>query len=317
VYVSNSNPINAFSNSNKGHEALQKPEFIVVHEQFMTSTAKYADILLPVNSHLEREDIAGAWMMSPPTLFYINKAVDSAYESKTDLEICTELAMRLGIPEFNDKTEEEWLREISDALPAIDNFDQFKESGFLKIEPPEPHVALKDQIDNPEEHRFRTPSGKIEIYSQTIADLNNPLLPPIPRYIDPWEGPNDPLTEKYPLQLISVHTKTRVKSQFDNIPWLREIEPQQVWINTVDASNRNIQNGDKVYVYNDRGKVLTQCKVTERIMPGVISMADGAWYNPDENGVDIGGCQNTLAKDTMSPAGAFPYNNVLAQVEKA
>jgi len=317
VYITHANPINSLVNSNKGVQAFQKPEFIVVHEQFMTATARSADIVLPINSQLERNDIANAWMGSPPWFFYINKAVDSAYECKTDLEICTELAVRLGIPNYNDKTEDEWLREIAGSFPAITDYDEFRRKAVVKMELPEPLVPLKEQIEDPENNPFPTPSGKIEIYSRHFADKNNPKLPPIPKYIEDWEGPHHPLIKKYPLQVISIHAKTRVHSQFDTIPWLRELEPHKVWINTVDARARGISNGDLVSIFNDRGKMLITCRVTERIIPGVICMAEGACFSPDENGVDRGGCENTLSNDVSSPGGASTYNTVLVQIEKA
>jgi anaerobic dimethyl sulfoxide reductase subunit A len=317
AYITHANPINSLVNSNKGIQAFQKLEFIVVHEQFMTATARLADIVLPVNSQLERCDIANAWMGSPPWLFYLNKVVDSAYECKTDLEICTELAARLGITNYSDKTEDEWLREIAGSFEAITDYDEFRRKVVLKVELPEPIVPLKEQIEDPENNPFPTPSGKIEIYSQQLADMNNPKLPPIPKYIEDWEGPHHPLVKKYPLQVISFHAKTRVHSQFDTIPWLRELEPHKVWINSVDARARGISDGDLVSIFNDRGKMLITCRVTERIMPGVICMAEGAPFSPDENGVDRGGCENTIANDVSSPGGASTYNAVLAQVEKA
>ena len=102
-----------------------------------------------------------------------------------------------------------------------------------------------------------------------------------------------------------------------NNPWLKELEPHKVWISSADAALRGIQHGDRVRVFNDRGAVLLAAKVTERIMPGVVSMGQGAWYTPDESGTDRGGCVNVLLKDAASPAGAFCSNTCLVQVEKA
>ena len=180
----------------------------------------------------------------------------------------------------------------------------------------EPSISFKQQIEDPKTHPFPTPSGKIEIYSRRLADMNNPKIPPIPKYIETWESHNDPLTTQYPLQFISTHFKRRIHSNMDNIPWLRECEPQMLWVNSIDARSRNIQHGNLVRIFNQRGEVLIPAKVTERIMPGVVSLDEGAWYNPDERGVDRGGCCNVLLKDEHSPAGAFCSNTCLVQVEK-
>jgi anaerobic dimethyl sulfoxide reductase subunit A len=146
--------------------------------------------------------------------------------------------------------------------------------------------------------------------------MNIPGLPPIPKYIETWESRNDPVARKYPLQLINTHLKRRALSQFDNIPWLRELENQAVLINSEDARARNISDGDMVRVFNDRGEVFIPARVTERIMPGVVDVPHGAWYDPDEKGVDKGGCANVLTADEYSPSGGFAYNTALVEVER-
>jgi anaerobic dimethyl sulfoxide reductase subunit A len=321
VYITNSNAVNQFLNANKAVKALQEPEFVVVHEQFMTPTARFADILLPVNTQLERNDIIRPWL-GAPYYMYLGKVIDSLHESKSDFEICVELADRLGVEGFSDKTEDEWLREFwgsaaqfSFTKPLID-YDTLKRKGVHKIELEEPAVAFKKEIEDPKGHPFPTSSGKIEIYSERLAKRSDPKFPPIPKYIETWEGRNDPLAAKYPLQLINPHFKRRIHSNMDNIPLLRELEPQAAWISSSDAHARSIKDGDMVRIFNDRGAVAVPAKVTERIMPGVVSLPQGAWYDPDEDGVDRGGCVNVLLKDEHSPAGAFCSNTCLVQVER-
>lgn len=321
VYITNGNPLNQFMNTNKGVMALKQVETIIVHEQFMTPTARFADILLPVNTQFERNDIIRPWQAGP-YFIYMNKAIDSLYESKSDLEICTELSRKLGLSGYNDSTEDEWLRDFWEAAKdmthtkPLPDYDTFKKKGVHKIKLEKPAISFKEQIKDLKNNPFPTPSGKIEIYSKKLEEKNDPKLPPIPKYIEPWEGPRDPLTEKYPLQLITTHCKRRIHSNMYNNAWLSELEPHTVWINPVDAKARDIHHGDTVRTFNGRGRVMLTAKVTERIMPGVVSIDQGAWYSPDKNGTDRGGCANVLLKDEHSPAGAFCSNTCLVQVEK-
>jgi len=320
AYIAFANPLNQFPNINKGVEAMKKLEFTVVHDQFMTATARFADIVLPVTTHWERKDFARPWV-SGPYFLYLNKVIEPVGEVKSDIEICRLLAPRLGVSDpFFDIDEEEGIRQMvqvmGDVMDEIPDFEEFKRVGVHKIELPGPEICFKQQIEDPERNPFSTPSGKIEIYCQRLADLNNPDIPAIPRYIEPWEGPGDPLARKYPLQLVTVHHKTRAHSCFENNPWLKELEPQRLWLNADDARSRGIENGDKVRVFNDRGETIVRAAVTERIMPGVVSLGEGAWYRPDDEGRDRAGSPNVLTRDAYSPSGAFPINTGLVQVEK-
>jgi len=114
-----------------------------------------------------------------------------------------------------------------------------------------------------------------------------------------------------------VHPKGRAHSQFHRVPWLQELLPQTVLISTSDAGNRGIKDGDLVTVFNDRGRMIIPARVSERITPGVVDVPQGAWYDPDENGIDRGGCANILTRDEYSPGGACCTNTALVQVEKA
>lgn len=319
VWVNCANTLNQIPNTNKGIRAFKQLEFIAVSEQFMTPTAKFADILLPVQTHFERNSIYSGG----PALFFANKAIEPMFETKSDFEICCELAPRLGIDNYSDKTEEEWLRQQLDSPVAnrlIPDFDEFKKQGVYRFRPAAPVPSSgqeKTQIERLRDNPFPTPSGKIEIYSQVVADLDNPKLPPIPKYIETWESRNDPLAEKYPLQLITAHHKLRAHSNFDNAPWLKQLEPQRVTINTADAEARGIREGDEVRIFNDRGTIIIPAFVTETIMPGVVNINEGAWYNPDSEGIDRGGCPNVLTKGTHSPGGAWTTHTNLVQVGKA
>jgi len=310
VYTANTNYLNQYPNVNKAVKALKSLEFIAIQEQFITPTAKFADILLPTCTFFERND--AVWGAGPH-LAYQRKIIEPLGESRSHLDICMGLAEKMGIADYNDKTDEEWLEQIM--KPAVTDYERFKETGVEKFYS-EPSVPFKNEIADPANHPFPTPSGRIEIYSQQIAEIEKPLMPPIPKYIETWESVNDPLAEKYPLQMISTHFKRRAHSQFDNIPWLRELEPQAVQINPKDAKPRGIEDGEPVRVFNDRGEMIIPARVTQRIMPGVVDVPEGAWYDPDEQGVDRGGCANVLTWDAHSPGGAFTSNTCLVQVEK-
>jgi len=320
AWFAGANPLNQLGNTNKGVRALKSLEFIAVEDLFMTPTARYADILLPVKSFAEKNDLTRPWP-SGPYFTFANKAIEPLAECKTDWEIASLLAERLGFEDFESRSEEEWLRIFVKEHPEyalyVKDYDEFKREGIHRVKLDKPYVAFQKQIEDPENNPFPTPSGKIEIFSQRAADLNNPLCPPIPKYIGTWEDRNDPLTEKYPLQLLSPHPRVRVHSSLQNVDWLEEVEPHVAWINPADADARGIRDGDEVYVFNDRGKLAIKAWVTKRIMPGVISIYEGAWFNPDEEGIDRGGCVNVLTNDAYSPGGAAALKTALVQVCKA
>ena len=298
-------------------------ELIVLSDHFLTPSAKFADILLPADNMMEREDIVTPWGFGDYVL-YMNKAVDTVFECRNGYDWISDFADRLGLKEkFTEgKTLEEWMRylveETSKKNPGFPSYEEFKENAIYRWEYDEPSIAFKEQIENPIDNPFPTPSGKIEIFSKDLWDKNNPKeIPAIPKYISSWEGPEDPLKEKYPLQCIGHHTKRRVHSIFDNTSWMEEVEPQAVWINTIDANERGIVNGEVVKIFNDRGIVAIPAKVTPRIMPGVVSIPQGAWYTPDEQGIDRRGCINTLTKYHPTPlAFGNPSHTNLVQISK-
>jgi anaerobic dimethyl sulfoxide reductase subunit A len=313
------NYLNQTGNSNKAARALQKLEFFCAQELFMTSQARYADLLLPVTTAAERSDLTRPWP-SGPYFTFMNRALEPLGECKSDFDIVSELAERLGIDNFNPHTEDEWLKMFVDHNPEyqqhIKDYDKFREDGIHRVKLAEPIIAFKKQIDNIENNPFPTPSGKIEIFSQRVADLNKPDTPPIPKYMPTSEDRNDPLFAKYPLQLLTPHPKNRVHSELYMVPWLREVEAHRAWINPLDAEPRGIKDGDEIYVFNGRGRVAITAWVTERIIPGVVSIFEGAWYNPDRDGIDRGACANTLTNDAYSGGGAAVMNTSLVEIEK-
>lgn len=319
VYITNANPVNQFMNTNKAVQALEQVDTVIVHEQFMTPTARFADILLPVTTQFERNDIIRPWQ-GGDYCFYMRKAVEPPGETRSDLDICAGLAGRLGLAGYSEATEDQWLREfwqeagnLSHATP-LPAYEELRDKGLHRFARSGPEVAFQSQVAAPDDNPFPTPSGKIEIFSQSLQERGDPQLPPIATYIPPREGPEDPLACRYPLQLISTHSKRRIHSNMHTLPWLRDLEPHALWISTADARARGIAHGTPVRVFNDRGQVIVPARVTARIMPGVVSLGQGAWFRPGTDGADRGGCVNVLLSDAHSPAGAFCSNSCLVQV---
>jgi len=279
-------------------------------------TAHFADIILPVTTALECQDIGQPWL-GGSYFIHMDQAIEPLPQTKSDLAIFTELADRLGLSDYNEKPDEEWLREFAAATSGLPEYETFRREGVHRITLAQPWVAFREQIEDPSHHPFPTPSGRIEIHSQKIAEMQNPSIPPIPKYIEAWEGHNDSARGKYPLQLISPHSRARVNSSLYNIPRLKALADDDLWLNPVDAQSRGINNGDKVMVYNERGQLMAKAKVTEHIMPGVVSLDSGIWFQPDASGTDLGGCVNVLTRDQASPGGAFACNSCLVQIEKA
>ena len=315
LYIVGCNLLNQNLNLNKGKQALMKMDFVVTHELFLTPTARFADIVLPVSNFMEREDV-GQPFIGGPYCIHMHKVFEPHQGVKSDLEIFTEIAQRIGIDNYNGSSDTQWLDRFINSEDGFPDLETLRKEGVHRFEMEGAHVAFRKNMKNPGKNMFSTPSGKIEIYSHRFAEMNNPDIPPIPTYMRSWEGADDPLTEKFPIQLISPHSKARANSQFDNVEPIKKFGDDRLWINLADASQRSIQDGDAVHVYNQRGRMLATAKVTRRIMPGVASIDQGQWYAPDVCGIDTGGCANILTNDKVSPTGAFPCNTCLVQIKK-
>jgi len=327
--------VNQHSDANATVKQLEddtKCEMIVVIENHMTPSAKLADILLPDVTNFEQNEITSGGAGNAGFAVAIEKAIEPRFECRPIYEICTEIAKRMGVEEeFTEgRTHDEWLEWVVEKTrernPDFPDYETFRKMGIYKVsQTGEPSVAFADFREDPEANPLPTPSGKIEIFSQALHDLGQTwelpegdVLTGIPIYVQTWEGYGAPLSEKYPLQMIGHHFKARTHSSYANVEWLKTATPQEVWMNPLDAEARGIKLGDMVYVYNDRGRIKLPVKVTPRIMPGVISVPQGAWYKPNADGVDEGGCVNTLTKLHPSPlAKGNPQHTNLVQVEKA
>ena len=328
--------INQHSDINRTHEILQdekKCEMIVVIDCHMTSSAKYADILLPDCTASEQMDFAlDASCGNMSYVIFTDQAIKPRFECKTIYQMTSELAKRLGVEQqlTEGRTQEEWMRHLYEqsrkAIPELPTFEEFRQQGIFKQRDPQGHhVAYKAFREDPKANPLTTPSGKIEIYSQQLAEIaatwelpEGDVIDPLPIYTPGFESLNDPLVEKFPLQLTGFHYKSRVHSTYGNVDVLKASCRQEMWINPMDAQRRGINNGDKVRIFNDRGEVHIEAKVTPRMMPGVVALGEGAWYDPDAKRVDQGGCINVLTTQRPSPlAKGNPSHTNLVQVEKA
>lgn len=315
LYITGSNMLNQHLNLNKGLKAMAIPELIVAHDLFMTTTTRYADLILPVTHFMEREDLIQPYLGGAYRI-HMDKVLDAPDGPRSDLSIFTDLATRLGMADYNEKSEEEWLKYICETTPDMPDLESLRQQKIQKIDTPQPWLAFKEQIEDADNNPFPTPSGKIEIYSQKFADLQDETVPAIPKYVPSWEGPEDDLVSQYPLQLVTPHSRARVNSQFYNIPQLKKLADDRIWINSADARTRGIGDGDEVVVKNNRGKLQATARVTDRIMTGVVSLDQGTWHTPGDDGIDKAASVNVLTNDESSPAGAFPSNTCLVEIEK-
>jgi anaerobic dimethyl sulfoxide reductase subunit A len=317
--------INQHADINKTAEILRdesKVQCIVVADHFMTPSARFADVLLPSDNSLERTDIGFPWSGEKYIIFG-NKVLEPPFECRHAYWVIGKVAERLGIgAEFTEgKSETDWLKQIlADARkadPELPAYEELEKTGVYKRDTEE-YVAFAKEIQDPETHPFRTPSGKIEIFSKTLFDMNKPdTIPGVPKYIAAWEGPEDPLIRKYPLQCIGPHIKRRTHSTFDESPWMEEAETQSMWISPQDAEARGIEESDRVKVFNDRGALMIRARVTRRMRPGVVAIPQGAWYTPDREGNCQRGCINVLTSLRPTPlARGNAQHTILVQVRK-
>lgn len=317
--------INQHSDINRTAEILKdtrKCEFIVCSDLFMTASAKFADILLPGVSMFECENITLPWQTGNFVGFN-NKVIEPLYEGKEEYEWLSEVAERLGLWEAftQGRTVGQWLEycynQLREKETELPEYEVLKREGIYRYKKTAPVIAFEKERQDPEHYPFPTESGRIEIFSRKIYETRyREFVPAIPRYVEPPEGPSDPLTEKYPLQLIGWHTKRRCHSIHDNNKAMHSLDPQQLWMHAEDAAARGLRDGQMVLVRNDRGQIRIPVKITDRIMRGVTALSQGAWYRPDKTGTDLGGSINVLTSLHPTPyAKGNPQHTNLVEVE--
>lgn len=303
--------VNQHDQINQQLEALQKFETFIVQDSWWTAGARLADIVLPVSTLFERNDITQV----DEYVVYQHKILEPLGESRTDFEICMALAERLGVKEaFTDgkETEDAWLRELYAASDVPMSYEAFREAGyhvFPTQDSPEiaasPFHAFRE---NPALNPLGTPSGRIHIHSDEVQGFGYEDCPGTPQWMEPTEWLGSTKTEQFPLHMITKHPVWRRHSSYDNVDALHGNSKiggyEPVTLNPQDAAARGIEAGDVVRVFNDRGQVLCGARVTTAVRPGVVVLEQGAWYRPAEPGVvgslDRGGCANVLTRESGS-----------------
>ncbi len=330
IYWAGGNPFHHHQDLNRLVKAWQKPKTIIVNEIWWNAQARHADIILPANTALERNDI----MLNPrdPTIIANKKTIPSVGESKSDFEIFSSLAKKLGFENSftENKSELDWLKYLWDESKIVSeqmnlklpDFNKFWEEGLFEV-PIEKtkKIMFEDFRNNPIKNPLNTPSGKIEITSNTIRNFKLKDCKGHPTWIEPYEWLGK--KENFPLHLISNQPEYRLHGQLDNAKYslknkIKNREP--VLMNSRDAEDRNIKNNDIVLIFNKRGKVLAGARLSDAVMRGVLVLSTGAWFDPDyEKNLDLHGNPNVLTKDigTSELAQGPTSHTCLVEIRKA
>ena len=312
IYWAGGNPFHHHQDLNRLVKAWQKPKTIIVNEIWWNPQALHADIVFPANTALERNDL----MLNPrdPTIVANKSAMESFENSKTDFEIFSGLANKLGFLEkfTGNKSEMDWIKFIWDRSSkaykktyinndlSMPSFEEFWEKGYFEVPAPRTEKIMFDKFrKDPAHFPLQTPSGKIEISSETIANFQLSDCYSHPYWFEPYEWLGN--ADEYPLHLISNQPTHRLHGQLDNADESQKSKingKEPVMINSKDAFDRDIKKGDIVMLYNARGRVLAGAKISDNVMPGVIVLSTGAWFDPDYDlNIEKHGNPNVLTKD--------------------
>ncbi|MEH6593301.1 MAG: molybdopterin-dependent oxidoreductase [Halioglobus sp.] len=334
IYWAGGNPFHHHQDLNELRKAWHKPDTIIVNESFWTATARHADIVFPATTSLERNDLGGSSYddyISP-----MRQAVAPYKEARHDFDIFSELAMRLGFEEeFTcDRNELEWVEHLykttrdSAAKKNIDlpPFEQFWKGEQLHVgdQLPDAEFMLERFRRDPEQYPLKTPSGKIEIFSETIAGYGYEDCQGHARWYDREEWLGGERADSYPLHMMSNQPKTRLHSQYDHGITSRKNkiqERERARLNRHEAERRGLADGDVIRVFNDRGACLAGLEITDAIRDGVMELPTGAWFDPQiviGEGLEVHGNPNVLTPDcgTSRLAQGCSAHSCLVEVEK-
>ena len=319
IYWVGGNPIVHHQDTNTNIKAWRKPRTIVVNEIYWTPTAKMADIVFPTTTEYERNDITMSGDYSNMHIIPMKQVVAKQHGAKDDYQIFTDLckAYADGLAEvYTDggKTEMDWIKEFYEGAASAVNantalgiqmpsFEQWWEKNepteFYETPENAAYVSFEDFRNDPVLEALGTPSGLIEIYSDTIEAMNYKDCGAHPMWFEPveWLGMKDKPAK---FHLLSLHPYDRLHSQQSNTSNRKRYavaDREPVLINTEDAKELGIKQGDLVRVYNARGEILAGANVSDDIMRGVVQIFEGAWYDPNAEGLCKNGNPNVLTID--------------------
>ena len=298
VYWAGGNPFHHHQDTNKLRRAWQRPETVVVHEPWWTATARHADIVLPATTSLERNDIGGA--RRDKFVIAMQQAVDAGRRGAQRLRHLQRV-WRSGSASPRAYTQgRDEMRLAAASLRAVPPQRRRQRRGaaglrhvlaapaIWKFRPPATNTCMfGDFRADPDQHKLRTPSGRIELYSEKIAGFGYDDCPPHPTWIEPWEWLGGDGAKTYPLHLVSSQPRDRLHSQMDCGPVSaggKVAGREAIAINPADAKARGIRDGDVVRVHNSRGACLAGAIVSDTVSAGVVKLSCGAWYDPADGG---------------------------------
>ena len=334
IYWAGGNPFHHHQDINRMIAAWRRPETIVVNEQYWNASAKMADIVLPATTMLERNDIGSA--SRDRFMIAMKQAMAPVGEARDDYAIFSELSARLGALHTYTEGRDtmQWLRHLyqvaQDRARAFDielpGFDEFWAAGMLEMAAPAREAVFLEAFRaDPGAHPLKTPSGRIDIYSQTIASFGYDDCPGHPAWLEPAEWLGGAAARRYPLHLISNQPATKLHSQYDHgaVSLANKVNGREpIALHPQDALARGIAEGDVVRVFNDRGACLAGARLVAGLMRGVAQMATGAWYDPLQPGLigtlDKHGNANvlTLDKGTSRLTQGCSAQTALVEVER-
>jgi len=308
IYWAGGNPFHHHQDLNALHEAWQKPDTIIVNEPWWTATAKRADIVFPATTPYEREDIGRTNM--DDYLFHMPKLIPPVDEARDDYAILADLAERLGVAQsFTEgRSAAQWIQTLYDdyrALAAeedvpVPDLETLRERNWVRLpirtDGTSPTIFTRFR-DDPELAPLKTPSGKIEIFSETIDAFGYDDCPGHPVWLPPseWLGAAGALA---PLHLVSPQPEDKLHSQLESA--LADVEgarPETLVMHPDDANLRGIRSGDLVKVFNARGACRARALISEDIRPAVVSLPTGAWFGDPGENMDPHGNPNVLTID--------------------
>jgi biotin/methionine sulfoxide reductase len=329
------NPFHHHQDLNKLVRAWARPQVVIVNEIGWNSLARHADIVFPVTSTVERDDVAASrndFWLTPN-----HKAVEPFAESRHDFEVYSALAQRLGFgDQFTEgRSIDEWVRHVYGVTvkrfgaKGIDlpDFETFWRGGPIDVSdqiPPKKYMIERFRED-PDGNPLKTPSGKIEIYSQTIADYGYDDCLGHPAWFEKREWLGGELARRFPLHLLSHQPKGKLHSQLDYgvASRKRKVKGREVLIiHPTQAERRGIRDGDIVRVFNDRGSCLAAAGLDDALHPQTVVLPTGAWYDPldpDTPGsLDVHGNPNVVTQDVPSSrlAQGCSAHSCLVEVER-